>query len=597
MLAIVAVNWLIARLCAGQLLCPLLTWLFNAAILLANERYHGYRFHDILGVSYGQSTDACLITVAITLHLCTLHSLSARAPLSLSCPDHVVWRGVCVCVCVCGVVWCGVVCCAVTWRGVVGWLDGYRGLFGWETLFNLVVLRMISYNLDYHWAVAARAAPSSSSSSSSSSTTSSSSSSSSSPSPSSPHGTPSPPHGPPVTFAAHRASCLDCSRRGSSSSPCLSWREKEGHPVVEYSALCYFVYVFYVPLHFAGPIVTFNSFISHLHRPHGIAASALVVYAVRLLLCMALLEVGLHYLYVFSLPQQASLLLLPLPALCALVYYTLNGMWLKFLVIWRFFRLFALLDGVEPVENMLRCVDDHHSVQEFWRYWHRSFNRWLLRYIYIPLGGNNTSGGQGRGGGGGGAGGGAGGGVGGGVGGGTDSRAGGRAGGRRGGTAWDSAWSSAWAMARRLLNVLVVFTWVAYWHDRTLQLLAWGWLISLIFVPELLAHAVAQRVGGQQWRGWRHVQAVGASANILMLMVANLVGYGVGLGGTWDVLRQLMGASGWYWLAMFCTFFAAAQIQLEGRRRERWKDGEARRELGLAAAHNSTSTTQAKAAD
>ena len=314
MLAIVAVNWLIARLCAGQLLCPLLTWLFNAAILLANERYHGYRFHDILGVSYGQSTDACLITVAITLHLCTLHSLSARAPLSLSCPDHVVWRGVCVCVCVCGVVWCGVVCCAVTWRGVVGWLDGYRGLFGWETLFNLVVLRMISYNLDYHWAVAARAAPSSSSSSSSSSTTSS--SSSSSPSPSSPHGTPSPPHGPPVTFAAHRASCLDCSRRGSSSSPCLSWREKEGHPVVEYSALCYFVYVFYVPLHFAGPIVTFNSFISHLHRPHGIAASALVVYAVRLLLCMALLEVGLHYLYVSSAAHIIARMLGYLPNHC-----------------------------------------------------------------------------------------------------------------------------------------------------------------------------------------------------------------------------------------------------------------------------------------
>ena len=35
-------------------------------------------------------------------------------------------------------------------------------------------------------------------------------------------------------------------------------------------------------------------------------------------------------------------------------YYTLNAMWLKFLIIWRFFRLWALLDDVEVPENMKR---------------------------------------------------------------------------------------------------------------------------------------------------------------------------------------------------------------------------------------------------
>ena len=28
------------------------------------------------------------------------------------------------------------------------------------------------------------------------------------------------------------------------------------------------------------------------------------------------------------------------------------------------------------------------AVQGFWRGWHSSFNQWLVRYLYIPLGGS-----------------------------------------------------------------------------------------------------------------------------------------------------------------------------------------------------------------
>ena len=41
------------------------------------------------------------------------------------------------------------------------------------------------------------------------------------------------------------------------------------------------------------------------------------------------------------------------PEILALFVYTiLLIMWLKFLVIWRLFRFWALCDGVEPPENM-----------------------------------------------------------------------------------------------------------------------------------------------------------------------------------------------------------------------------------------------------
>ena len=34
---------------------------------------------------------------------------------------------------------------------------------------------------------------------------------------------------------------------------------------------------------------------------------------------------------------------------------------------------------------------------------------------------------------------------------------------------------------------LVVFTFVALWHDLSLRLLTWGWVISLFVVPEMVA--------------------------------------------------------------------------------------------------------------
>ena len=71
-------------------------------------------------------------------------------------------------------------------------------------------------------------------------------------------------------------------------------------------------------------------------------------------------------------------------------------------------RLAALLDGVDPPENMRRCFADNCDIevcelhpalvwflltrcpwpaQGFWRGWHSSFNLWLVRYLYVPLGG------------------------------------------------------------------------------------------------------------------------------------------------------------------------------------------------------------------
>lgn len=39
---------------------------------------------------------------------------------------------------------------------------------------------------------------------------------------------------------------------------------------------------------------------------------------------------------------------------------------------------------------MQKCISNTSSFQGFWRAWHASFFEWLVRYIYIPLGGRKT---------------------------------------------------------------------------------------------------------------------------------------------------------------------------------------------------------------
>jgi D-alanyl-lipoteichoic acid acyltransferase DltB (MBOAT superfamily) len=97
---------------------------------------------------------------------------------------------------------------------------------------------------------------------------------------------------------------------------------------------------------------------------------------------------------------------------------------------------------------MVRCMANNYSTFGFWRSWHRSYNLWvircvtmfffswklfhvtfLFRYIYVPVGGSKNV----------------------------------------------------------ILNTVLVFSFVALWHDLTFRLLAWGWLVSLFIIPELAA--------------------------------------------------------------------------------------------------------------
>lgn len=231
------------------------------------------------------------------------------------------------------------------------------------------------------------------------------------------------------------------------------------------------------------------------------------------------MELVLHYLYAVAISKSDPDWNIYSPfQLSMLGYFNLHVIWLKLLLPWRFFRLWSLIDGIDPPENMVRCMSDNYSALAFWRGWHRSFNRFVVRYIYIPLGGS----GKGK--------------------------------------------------VRGIANFLAVFTFVALWHDINLRLLMWGWLITLFVLPEVLATlAFPARKFKDRPTTYRWLCGVGAVGNILMMMAANLVGFAVGLDGLKGLVDGIIGSWGGrvFLIGAMATLFVGAQVMFEIREAEK----------------------------
>ena len=242
------------------------------------------------------------------------------------------------------------------------------------------------------------------------------------------------------------------------------------------------------------------------------------------------MEVVLHFIYAVAISKADPDWNAYTPfQLSMLAYFNLHIIWLKLLIPWRFFRLWALVDGIDPPENMVRCMSDNYSALGFWRSWHRSLNRWIVRYIFVPLGGSRSN------------------------------------------NADEAGESAMRVQLRAGMNFVAVFTFVALWHDIQLRLLMWGWLIVLFILPEVVAPRLFPK---RKFRDrpdlYRWVCGVGAVVNIMMMMAANLVGFAVGLdglkglvkgiAGTWSGLVFMLGACG--------ALFTGAQVMFEIREEE-----------------------------
>ncbi|KAF2672135.1 glycerol:H+ symporter-like protein [Microthyrium microscopicum] len=396
---------------------PAATWIFNIGILFANELGHGYPFATMASF-FGAS----------------------------------------------GTKW-----------GI--WMDHHGGLISrWEILFNLTILRLISFNMDYYWSLSSNGTNSS---------------------------------------EKKQIDPADLSERDRVSIPAKP---------EDFTFRNYIGYTLYAPLYLTGPIITFNDFTSQMrYKLASITPDRTARYAVRFLVVFLTMEILIHYIYAVAIskadPDWSSYTPFQLSMLG---YFNLHHIWLKLLIPWRFFRLWALTDGIDPPENMTRCMSNNYSILAFWRGWHRSFNRWIVRYMFIPLGGSQQSGLLGN--------------------------------------------------IQKIGNYLLVFMFVAMWHDINLRLLMWGWLITIFVIPEISAKMLfPAKKYKERPTTYRILSGLGAIANILMLMVANLVGYALGVDGLKGLLHGMIGSTAG--LALFAAIsgclFVGSQIMFEVREEEK----------------------------
>ncbi|OWM90799.1 putative membrane-bound O-acyltransferase C24H6.01c isoform X1 [Punica granatum] len=343
------------------------------------------------------------------------------------------------------------------------YLDNFRGTFRWQICFNFVILRMVSFGYDYRWSIL----------------------------------------GSHFNHEKHVEHCYIC----KSGKACYQFLQGKSVTSDKFSLSIYLCYLVYAPLYIAGPIISFNAFASQLEAPQrNYSVKDMALYGIRWLYSLFLMELMTHLLYYNAFAISGIWRQLSPMDVFIIGYGVLNFMWLKFFLIWRYFRLWSLICGVEAPENMPKCINNCYNLESFWKNWHASFNKWLVRYMYIPLGGSQ----------------------------------------------------------RKLLNVWVVFTFVALWHDLEWKLLSWAWLTCLFFVPELILKSAANAFKIESALGelfFREVSALAGSVTITCLMVANLVGFVIGPSGINWLISRFLGREGLpVLLGLFVTFYVGTKL-------------------------------------
>lgn len=279
------------------------------------------------------------------------------------------------------------------------------------------------------------------------------------------------------------------------------------------SVVMFLAYVFYAPLYITGPIETFEDFVAdHFDSVKKSKKAPILPYLTRFLLVFTAFELYASFVYAGAATQVARTIdpsvLEKITTVENMGFVSLGalfGAFFKFTVIWRFARLCSLLDGVDPPENMMRCIANTSSVSTFWKGFHCSFNQWLVRYLYIPLGGSKNG------------------------------------------------------LGRKIFAASSCFVFVAAWHDLELRFLVWGFAFSFVVALETLAMNYADRVDKRsdlncsQLMLWNVIKSAIGGLSILCLLLVNMIGFTLGPDGTKSYLQRTtwqVALEWWFWASM-----------------------------------------------
>ena len=288
--------------------------------------------------------------------------------------------------------------------------------------------------------------------------------------------------------------CENC-EKGEFCLTCLKFVKID---LDKFSFINFLIYIFYPPLYFSGPIILYNSFIFQWYNyseseHNNFCNKKKILYIIRNIITFFIFELFNHYIYIncyltnkynkFILNDEEHNFTYFYLALYS--FNNLTFIWLKFTVIWRITRIWSWLDGILTEENMNRCLFNNYCFEGFWRAWHRSFNVWIIRYIYVPLGGKKT----------------------------------------------------------KIFNMWIVFTFVALWHDLKLNLLIWGWFICFSLIPEIIVKNYFSKPQFNYLNDkffFRFLKYSFCSLYIILMALANLIGFGIGSEGVILIIMKIL---------------------------------------------------------
>jgi protein-cysteine N-palmitoyltransferase HHAT len=145
----------------------------------------------------------------------------------------------------------------------------YSGLYSWHVPANFLVLRIISFMLDYHWASAAEINGKKNDDSSGD-------------------------EGPISEITTKDTVTVKGSKFKSVTEKLVA----EHCAMHEYNLVNFLSYCIYAPLYIAGPIITFNAYIKYSNQPQK--SENVVTYALRWIFAFCLMELGISYFPFFA---------------------------------------------------------------------------------------------------------------------------------------------------------------------------------------------------------------------------------------------------------------------------------------------------------
>ncbi|ESO99515.1 hypothetical protein LOTGIDRAFT_113414 [Lottia gigantea] len=154
------------------------------------------------------------------------------------------------------------------------------------------------------------------------------------------------------------------------------------------------IYVFYLPLFFTGPVLTYDLFLKQIIQDPPpwtfIRIKQSLFNFARVLVWVAFNEFILHFLYFGAIHQRLDVLQeISLWTLVGLAYCEGQFFMNKYLVIYELPGQLAKLEGIEAPRGP-KCISYIYRYSDLWKTFDKGFYNFLKRYVYIPVGGSRN---------------------------------------------------------------------------------------------------------------------------------------------------------------------------------------------------------------